>query len=263
MLNNVYCWISVLCPSLLKMLHYLPILIFSAAKLTFWQVYFSPSFPVFLCSFIYKGKSLWPEILGFQNTFNQGVIAESWTKVSEELTSRSCPWKLAGSLEWDLQEACGVFSSQWEPWLLSAAALQERGITAGLSHAEPLAISTPDTGQLLFPPWCTRNKISVLLCRPCCSLEHWSLSCCFSLCKLGEICCPGFERIVRRFTWFMSKPWYLKQFQEEAQELESGEPKPILPGLALPATYCHGRMQAGFPEPYSEESLPFPSLFLV
>lgn len=71
MLNDVCCWILVPCPSLLKRLHYLPILIFSAEKLPLWQIYFSTSFPVFLSSFIHKGKSslpttksLRPEILG-------------------------------------------------------------------------------------------------------------------------------------------------------------------------------------------------------
>lgn len=106
---------------------------------------------------------------------------------------------------WDIQKACGTFSAQHpDPRLLSAVALQEREIMAGQPHAGPFVISSPWNGAIsLSSVWCcgltsiTSNASPwrrSWITHPG-ALTFWNC----------EICCPGFEKILRSFTWFMSK----------------------------------------------------------
>lgn len=100
---------------------------------------------------------------------------------------------------WDIQKACGMFSSQWEPWLLPAAALQDWGILADQSHAQPFATSPSWHGAI---PLSSLGQQKQDLCAalahqagllPGAPITHpaalTSANC--------EICCPGFERILR------------------------------------------------------------------
>lgn len=145
------------------------------------------------------------KLRGSSRELDQGFRRAYLLQLPQEAVDSVRLWPLRHSESlWD------VFLSVARPTATVSSALQEREIMANQSHAVPFVSSPSGHGAISLsslvhqkPELCGAVGSGSPGSAAPWSTDHSSG--CFTLLRLCEVCCPGFERILRRFTCFMSK----------------------------------------------------------